>query len=70
MYTHPFLNVKFFKKILMPCGLCAAIPAINPSPSGDSTLSGNKGAGVKKLIRPSELPIYSLEEDYSKQITW
>lgn len=33
-------------------------------------LSDSKEAGVKKLIRPSELPIYSFEEDYSKQISW
>lgn len=33
-------------------------------------LSPGKEAGAKKLIRPSELPIYPLEEDYTKQISW
>ncbi|EFN78829.1 hypothetical protein EAI_04319 [Harpegnathos saltator] len=53
----------------MPCGLCAAIPAINTTSSGDSMLPHSKEASVKKLIRPSELPIYPLEDDYAKQIS-
>ncbi|XP_014489442.1 PREDICTED: MICOS complex subunit MIC27 isoform X2 [Dinoponera quadriceps] len=64
----------FFKKILMPCGLYAALPAAlpaaNPTSSpGDSMLSHNKETATKKLIRPSELPIYPLEDDYTKQIS-
>ncbi|XP_011633585.1 MICOS complex subunit MIC27 isoform X1 [Pogonomyrmex barbatus] len=58
----------FFKKILMPCGLCA-IPVVKSAKSGDKMSSYNNEAGVKKLIRPSELPIYSFEDDYCKQIS-
>lgn len=65
-----YLYVKFFKKILMPCGLCA-IPVIKPENSSGSEMSPySKESGVKKLIRPSELPIYPFEDDYSKQIPW
>ncbi|KAM0729182.1 MICOS complex subunit MIC27 [Formica fusca] len=60
-------GIKFFKKILMPCGLCA-IPVIQPANPSESKMSpyGNE-PGIKKLIRPSELPIYPFEDDYSKQ---
>jgi len=56
----------------MPCGLCAAaVPVIKPAnPSQDSMPTLNTESTVKKLIRPSELPIYSFEDDYSKQIPW
>ncbi|KYQ56712.1 Apolipoprotein O-like protein [Trachymyrmex zeteki] len=61
-------GIKFFKKILMPCGLCA-IPVVKPTNlSEDKMSSYSNEPGVKKLIRPSELPIYSFEDDYSKQI--
>ncbi|GAB1867192.1 MICOS complex subunit [Camponotus japonicus] len=59
----------FFKKILMPCGLCA-LPVIKPENPSESKMSPySNESGVKKLIRPSELPIYSFEDDYSKQIS-
>ncbi|XP_028049592.2 MICOS complex subunit MIC27 isoform X1 [Monomorium pharaonis] len=56
----------FFKKILMPCGLCA-IPAVKPANLLNEKMSpyGNE-PGVKILVRPSELPIYSFED--SKEI--
>ncbi|CAL1679108.1 unnamed protein product [Lasius platythorax] len=58
----------FFKKILMPCGLCA-IPVIRPANPSEGKMSPySDESGVKKLIRPSELPIYPFEDDYSKQI--
>ncbi|XP_020284011.1 MICOS complex subunit MIC27 isoform X2 [Pseudomyrmex gracilis] len=59
-------GIKLFKKLLMPCGLCA-VPIANPSANASSdkmsTVSGETKA--KNLIRPSELPIYSFED--SKQ---
>ncbi|KYM75466.1 Regulator of G-protein signaling 6 [Atta colombica] len=59
--------IKFFKKILMPCGLCA-IPIVKPTNLSEDKMSPySKEPGVKKLIRPSDLPIYSFEDDYSKQ---
>ncbi|XP_067217349.1 MICOS complex subunit MIC27-like isoform X2 [Linepithema humile] len=65
-------GIKFFKKILMPCGLCAAaaaVPAVKPANlSQDSMPALSTDSTVKNLIRPSELPIYSFEDDYSKQI--
>lgn len=52
----------------MPCGLCA-VPAVKPANLSDDKMSPyNNESGVKKLVRPSELPIYSLEDNYSKQI--
>lgn len=43
----------------MPCGLCAAVPVVKPtSPCADCD---NKHDS-KKLIRPSELPLYSNNE--------
>lgn len=58
-----------FKKILMPCGLCAAVPAIK---ANASTLQESMPLNIQepkdiKLIRPSELPIYTFEDDYCKQ---
>ncbi|XP_011708319.1 PREDICTED: uncharacterized protein LOC105463021 isoform X2 [Wasmannia auropunctata] len=57
-------GIKFFKKILMPCGLCA-VPVIKPAASQSDDGMPSK-PGVKRLVRPSELPIYSLD-DYSEQ---
>ncbi|KAL6431402.1 hypothetical protein ACFW04_007201 [Cataglyphis niger] len=60
-------GIKFFKKILMPCGLCA-IPVVQSANPTESKMSPyNSESGVKKLIRPSDLPIYPFEDDYSKQ---
>ncbi|KZC13917.1 hypothetical protein WN55_06276 [Dufourea novaeangliae] len=53
----------------MPCGLCAAVPAMKPvSPSEDHTKPCSTELQPKKLIKPSELPIYSIEDGYSKQM--
>ncbi|XP_076242704.1 MICOS complex subunit 26/27 [Calliopsis andreniformis] len=58
-----------FKKFLMPCGLCAAVPAMKPAnPPEDHTVPCNTDAQPKKLIKPSELPIYTVEDGYSKQM--
>ncbi|CAL7934986.1 unnamed protein product [Xylocopa violacea] len=56
-------------KFLMPCGLCAAVPAMKPSttPEEHPKPCHNEGQ-EKKLIKPSELPIYSAEDGYSKQM--
>ncbi|KAG5347045.1 MIC27 protein, partial [Acromyrmex charruanus] len=60
-------SIKFFKKILMPYGLCA-IPVIKSTNMSEDKMSlCNKEPKIKKLIRPSELPIYCFEDDYSKQ---
>ncbi|XP_012285707.1 MICOS complex subunit MIC27 [Orussus abietinus] len=62
-------RVKFFKKFLMPCGLCAAVPVVKPaSPPPDCPVDCSKDSARKTLIRPSELPIYSLEEICAKEI--
>ncbi|EZA47565.1 MICOS complex subunit MIC27 isoform X2 [Ooceraea biroi] len=58
----------FFKKILMPCGLCAAVPVVKPANSSqDSMPADSHESKIKELIRPSELPIYTFEDDYCKQ---
>ena len=60
--------MKFFKKFLMPCGLCAAVPVLkNGSPSDGLKPCSNEIQ--KKLIRPSELPIYP-KEDAIPKIPW
>ncbi|XP_068968918.1 MICOS complex subunit MIC27 [Bombus flavifrons] len=60
-------RIMLFKKFLMPCGLCAAVPAMKPPTSEDTTPCSNETQG-KKLIKPSELPIYSIDDGYSKQM--
>ena len=58
-----------FKKFLMPCGLCAAVPTMKPtSPAPDHTVPCNSDAPPKQLIKPSELPIYTVEDGYSRQM--
>lgn len=60
-----------FKKFLMPCGLCAAIPAMKPnSPPEEHAVPCSNETQAKKLIKPSELPIYSAEDGYTKQMPW
>ncbi|XP_076161055.1 MICOS complex subunit 26/27 isoform X3 [Ptiloglossa arizonensis] len=61
--------MKFFKKFLMPCGLCAAIPAMKPAtpPKEHATPCCNE-AQSQKLIKPSELPIYSVDDGCSKEM--
>lgn len=57
----------FFKKFMMPCGLCAAVPVmkpVNPPEEQPKPCSSDK----PNLIKPSELPIYSTEDGYSKQM--
>ncbi|XP_076394747.1 MICOS complex subunit 26/27 isoform X2 [Megachile rotundata] len=62
-------GIKLFKKFLMPCGLCAAVPAMKPAdPPGQHTTSCSNETQAKKLIKPSELPIYSAEDGYTKQM--
>jgi len=54
------------KKFLMPCGLCAAVPALKTvPPSKDSPTPVSNDKQDKKLMRPSELPIYIVEEPCS-----
>ncbi|XP_017753553.1 PREDICTED: MICOS complex subunit MIC27-like [Eufriesea mexicana] len=61
--------MKLFKKFLMPCGLCAAVPAMKPTTSSEEhTTPCNNETQGKKLIKPSELPIYSIDDGYSKQM--
>lgn len=67
MYS--FMFIQFLKKFLMPCGLCAAVPALRPQSSQDS-LDPCSNKKEIKMIRPSELPIYPLEDVYSKDIPW
>lgn len=59
----------FFKKFLMPCGLCAAVPAMKPPtpPEEKATPCSNETKG-KKLIKPSELPIYVDDGFNSKEM--
>lgn len=51
----------------MPCGLCAAVPTIHSQSSQDHPESCNCKKEIK-MLRPSELPIYSLDDAYSKDI--
>ncbi|KAK2577546.1 hypothetical protein KPH14_003629 [Odynerus spinipes] len=60
-------GLKFLKKFLMPCGLCAAVPAIRSQPSQDHPESCNCKKEVK-MLRPSELPIYPSDDICSKDI--
>lgn len=62
--------MKLFKKFLMPCGLCAAVPAMKPVNPPEETVPCNNETQAKKLIKPSELPIYTVEDGYSKQMPW
>ncbi|CAK9814764.1 MICOS complex subunit MIC27 [Anthophora quadrimaculata] len=58
-----------FKKFLMPCGLCAAVPTMKPAnPVEEHATPCSNETQEKKLIKPSELPIYSVEDGYSKQM--
>ncbi|XP_047346308.1 MICOS complex subunit MIC27 isoform X2 [Vespa velutina] len=61
------VGIKFLKKFLMPCGLCAAVPVLRSQSPQDSPDSCNNKK-ESKMIRPSELPIYPLEDVYSKDI--
>ncbi|KOC70668.1 hypothetical protein WH47_03684 [Habropoda laboriosa] len=61
--------MKLFKKFLMPCGLCAAVPIMKPTnPVEEHATPCNNETQGKKLIKPSELPIYSVADGYSKQM--
>lgn len=53
-------GLQIFKKFLMPGGLCAAVPVIKstPTPPEKPIECSNNQIDDKKLIRPSELPIY------------
>ncbi|XP_034949837.1 MICOS complex subunit MIC27 isoform X2 [Chelonus insularis] len=53
-------RLEFFKKFILPGGLCGAVPAIKPDPPCPSTPVECKNE--VKLIRPSELPLYVHEE--------
>ncbi|XP_015120474.1 MICOS complex subunit MIC27 isoform X2 [Diachasma alloeum] len=56
------------KKFLMPGGLCAAVPMAKPQPtSPDKPVECSSEVSPKRLIRPSELPIY-VHEPASQQI--
>ncbi|XP_031778340.1 apolipoprotein O-like isoform X2 [Nasonia vitripennis] len=55
-------GIKLFKKFLMPCGICAAVPVIK---SKDEPTSVNNEQ--KKLVRPSELPIYTFEKAETRE---
>lgn len=43
---------------MMPCGLCAAVPVIKPTSHPQEC----DGSQCKKLVRPSELPLYTAEQ--------
>ncbi|XP_076298645.1 MICOS complex subunit 26/27 isoform X1 [Lasioglossum baleicum] len=59
----------FFKKFLMPCGLCAAVPVVKPvNPTEEQPKPCSSEAQSTNLIKPSELPIYSTDAGYSKQM--
>ncbi|XP_058802714.1 uncharacterized protein LOC131670803 isoform X1 [Phymastichus coffea] len=55
-------GVKLFKKFLMPCGVCAAIPVLKQSKSKEDVVQVSNENPDKKLVRPSELPIYMFEK--------
>ncbi|XP_043257704.1 MICOS complex subunit MIC27 isoform X2 [Colletes gigas] len=58
-----------FKKFLMPCGLCAAVPVMKPvNPQKEQTTPCSNETQPKKLIKPSDLPIYSVDDGQSKQM--
>ncbi|XP_054013905.1 MICOS complex subunit MIC27 [Hylaeus anthracinus] len=58
-----------FKKFLMPCGLCAAVPAMKPAnPPEEHSKPCCNEAKPPSLIKPSELPIYSVDDGYSKEM--
>ncbi|XP_043519571.1 MICOS complex subunit MIC27 isoform X1 [Frieseomelitta varia] len=62
-------GIKLFKKFLMPCGLCAATPIMKPPTPEEHAKPCNNETQGKKLIKPSELPIYSIDDNgYSKQL--
>lgn len=53
----------------MPCGICAAVPAIKPSQAKEEAVKVNNSQetpNIQKLIRPSELPIYTFEKSKSE----
>lgn len=56
----------------MPGGLCAAVPAVKPVPTPPETPVQQCSNDVqnKKLIRPSELPIYVHDVTTSKDVPW
>ncbi|KOX75213.1 Apolipoprotein O-like [Melipona quadrifasciata] len=56
-------GIKLFKKFLMPCGLCAAVPIMKPPTPEEHTKPCNNETQGKKLIKPSELPIYSIDDN-------
>ena len=58
---------KLFKKFLMPCGICAAVPVIKPK---EEPKPVSNEAQNKKLIKPSELPIYTFEKVETKEPPW
>ncbi|XP_015608937.1 MICOS complex subunit MIC27 isoform X2 [Cephus cinctus] len=58
---------KLVKKFMMPCGLCAAVPAVKPASSESCPENCSNKLEGKKLIRPSELPIYSADESCTRQ---
>ncbi|XP_058802715.1 MICOS complex subunit MIC27 isoform X2 [Phymastichus coffea] len=55
-------GIKLFKKFLMPCGVCAAIPVLKQSKSKEDVVQVSNENPDKKLVRPSELPIYMFEK--------
>ncbi|XP_076378159.1 MICOS complex subunit 26/27 isoform X1 [Megalopta genalis] len=60
-------GVKFLKKFMMPCGLCAAVPVLKPvNPPEQQPKPCHTEKHSENLIKPSELPIYSTEEGYTQ----
>ncbi|XP_078042668.1 MICOS complex subunit 26/27 isoform X2 [Augochlora pura] len=60
-------RIMFFKKFMMPCGLCAAVPVLKPvNPPEQQPKPCNTEKQSENLIKPSELPIYSTEEGYTQ----
>lgn len=64
-YSFTFYFFKLFKKFLMPCGICAAVPVIK-SKDEPTSVSNEQ----KKLVRPSELPIYTFEKAETREPPW
>lgn len=58
---------------MMPCGLCCAVPAIKPvSQSKEEAVkvsNTKETPTAQKLIRPSELPIYTFEKP-TRETLW
>lgn len=60
-------GLKFWKKFLMPCGLCATVPITRSQSPQDRPQPCNCKKETK-MLRPSELPIYPLDDVSPKDV--